>query len=162
MLKADHVNIAHARPQPAAVGRDRGQAAADPELRRAGDGRYGRRPGINLVGLCCTGNELLMRRGVPMAGNHLMQELVMMTGALEAMVVDYQCIMPSVVDVAKCFHTQVISTSDKAKFPGATHIVVRSRRTGLEIGTADRPHGRRGLSRTATPTACASRSSPSG
>ncbi|MCX5998196.1 MAG: carbon monoxide dehydrogenase [Chloroflexi bacterium] len=53
--------------------------------------------GINLVGLCCTGNELMMRRGIPMAGNHLMQELVIMTGALEAMVVDYQCIMPAVV-----------------------------------------------------------------
>ncbi len=78
--------------------------------------------GINIVGLCCTGNELLMRRGVPMAGNHLMQELVLITGALEAMVVDYQCIMPAVVDVAKCYHTKVISTSDKAKFTGATHI----------------------------------------
>jgi carbon-monoxide dehydrogenase catalytic subunit len=78
--------------------------------------------GINVVGLCCTGNEILMRKGVPMAGNHLMQELVMVTGALEAMVVDYQCIMPSVVDVAKCYHTKIISTSDKAKFPGATHV----------------------------------------
>ena len=56
--------------------------------------------GINLVGLCCTGNELLMRRGIPMAGNHLMQELTIMTGALEAMIVDYQCIMPAVTDVA--------------------------------------------------------------
>ncbi len=52
--------------------------------------------GINVVGLCCTGNEMMMRHGIPMAGNHLMQELVMITGALEAMVVDYQCIMPSV------------------------------------------------------------------
>jgi anaerobic carbon-monoxide dehydrogenase catalytic subunit len=63
-----------------------------------------------------------MRKGIPMAGNHLMQELVLMTGALDAMIVDYQCIMPSVVDVAKCFHTVVISTADKAKFTGATHI----------------------------------------
>ena len=63
-----------------------------------------------------------MRRGVPMAGNHLMQELVLITGALEAMVVDYQCIMPSIVDVAKCYHTKIISTSDKAKFTGATHV----------------------------------------
>ncbi len=78
--------------------------------------------GINVVGLCCTGSEMLMRKGVPVAGNHLMQELVLITGALEAMVVDYQCIMPSVVDVAKCYHTKVISTSDKAKFPGATHV----------------------------------------
>jgi len=51
-----------------------------------------------------------------------MQELVLVTGALEAMVVDYQCIMPSIVDVAKCYHTKIISTSDKAKFTGATHI----------------------------------------
>ncbi|MFO7549286.1 MAG: anaerobic carbon-monoxide dehydrogenase catalytic subunit [Acidimicrobiia bacterium] len=89
--------------------------------------------GINLVGLCCTGNELQMRRGIPMAGNHLMQELIIMTGALDAMVVDYQCIMPSVTDVAKCFHTEVISTADKAKFPGATHISFDPHR-GLEIG----------------------------
>lgn len=89
--------------------------------------------GINLVGLCCTGNELLMRRGVPMAGNHLMQELAIMTGALEAMVVDYQCIMPSVTEVARCYHTVVISTADKARFPGAVHVSFDPSR-GLEIG----------------------------
>ena len=107
------------------------QAAADPELvalakKKGADG-------INLVGLCCTGNELQMRKGIPMAGNHLMQELVMVTGALDAMVVDYQCIMPAIIDVAKCFHTAVISTADKAKFPGAIHISFDPQR-GLEIG----------------------------
>ena len=107
------------------------EAASDPELVELARS-YGA-TGINLVGLCCTGNELLMRRGVPMAGNHLMQELAIITGALEAMVVDYQCIMPSVTDVAKCYHTQVISTADKAKFPGATHISFDPHR-GLEIG----------------------------
>ena len=95
-------------------------AAQDPELVELA--RSFGATGINIVGLCCTGNELLMRRGVPMAGNHLMQELVLVTGALEAMVVDYQCIMPSVVDVAKCYHTKIISTADKAKFTGATHV----------------------------------------
>jgi carbon-monoxide dehydrogenase catalytic subunit len=75
-----------------------------------------------------------MRRGIPMAGNHLMQELVIMTGILDAMLVDYQCIMPSVVDTAKCFHTKVISTFDKAKFTGATHISFDPKR-GLDIGT---------------------------
>src|SRR5450759_159430 len=95
-------------------------AAQDPELVELA--RSLGATGINVVGLCCTGNEMLMRRGVPMAGNHLMQELVLITGALEAMVVDYQCIMPSIVDVAKCYHTKIISTSDKAKFPGATHV----------------------------------------
>jgi carbon-monoxide dehydrogenase catalytic subunit len=77
--------------------------------------------GINLVGLCCTGNELLMRRGVAMAGNHLMTELILTTGAVDMMIVDYQCIMPSVASVAACYHTKMISTSDKAQFPGMTH-----------------------------------------
>lgn len=107
------------------------QAAADPELVQMAKDRGA--DGINLVGLCCTGNELQMRRGIPMVGNHLMQELVLLTGALDAMIVDYQCIMPSVTDVAKCFHTEVISTADKAKFTGATHISFDPRR-GLEIG----------------------------
>jgi carbon-monoxide dehydrogenase catalytic subunit len=78
--------------------------------------------GINLVGLCCTGNEVLMRKGIPMAGNHLLQELVILTGAVEAMVVDYQCIMPSVGQVATCYHTRLITTSPKAKFPHAQHL----------------------------------------
>ena len=107
------------------------QAARDPELQKLAKEQGAK--GINLVGLCCTGNELQMRRGIPMAGNHLMQELVIMTGALEAMVVDYQCIMPAVVEVAKCFHTRIISTFDKAKFTGATHITFDPRR-GVEIG----------------------------
>jgi len=107
------------------------QAAADPELVKMAKGLGAE--GINLVGLCCTGNELQMRHGVPMAGNHLMQELVLLTGALDAMVVDYQCIMPSVTDVAKCFHTVVISTADKAKFTGATHVSFDPHH-GLEIG----------------------------
>src|SRR3990172_1108204 len=107
------------------------QASREPELIELATAKGA--AGINLVGLCCTGNELLMRRGVPMAGNHLIQELVIMTGALEAMVVDYQCIMPAVTDVAKCFHTQVISTADKAKFPGALHISFDPKQ-GIEIG----------------------------
>ncbi len=107
------------------------RAAQDPELQELAEEKGA--AGINLVGLCCTGNELQMRRGLPMAGNHLMQELAIMTGALEAMLVDYQCIMPAVTDVAKCFHTEVISTFDKAKFTGATHISFDPER-GIEIG----------------------------
>ena len=78
--------------------------------------------GINLVGVCCTGNELLMRRGIAMAGNHLMTELILSTGAVEMMIVDYQCIMPSIGKVASCYHTKMISTSDKAQFPQMEHI----------------------------------------
>ncbi|WP_022666710.1 anaerobic carbon-monoxide dehydrogenase catalytic subunit [Desulfospira joergensenii] len=77
--------------------------------------------GINLAGVCCTGNELLMRRGIAMAGNHLMTELILTTGAVDMMIVDYQCIMPSIGKVASCYHTRMVSTSDKAKFPGMEH-----------------------------------------
>lgn len=78
--------------------------------------------GINLAGLCCTGNELMMRKQIPMAGNHLMTELVMVTGVVEAIIIDYQCIMPALADVAKCYHTKLFSTSDKAKFPSVKHV----------------------------------------
>jgi carbon-monoxide dehydrogenase catalytic subunit len=78
--------------------------------------------GINLAGLCCTGNELAMRRKIPMAGNHLMTELVMVTGAVESIIVDYQCIMPALGQVAQCYHTKLYSTSDKAKFPFMEHV----------------------------------------
>ncbi|MDD1734543.1 MAG: anaerobic carbon-monoxide dehydrogenase catalytic subunit [Methanothrix sp.] len=78
--------------------------------------------GINVAGMCCTGNEVLMRHGVPVAGNFLQQELAVATGAVEAMIVDVQCIMPALGALAGCFHTKFISTSPKAKFPGALHM----------------------------------------
>lgn len=78
--------------------------------------------GINLMGMCCSGNELLMRHGVPIAGNFLQQEMVIATGAVEAMVVDYQCIMQGIVEASKHFHTKVITTSNRVKITGATHI----------------------------------------
>ncbi len=78
--------------------------------------------GVNLAGICCTANEILMRQGVPAAGNFLHQELSIMTGAVEAMVVDVQCIMQALVGLAENFHTKVITTSPKVKIKGATHI----------------------------------------
>lgn len=78
--------------------------------------------GINLAGICCTANEILMRQGIPAAGNFLHQELAILTGAVEAMVVDVQCVMQALVSLAQNFHTLVITTSPKAKIKGATHI----------------------------------------
>lgn len=78
--------------------------------------------GINLAGICCTANEILMRHGVPLAGNMLQQELAIITGAVEAMVVDIQCVMQSLPSVAECYHTKVITTSPKAHIPGALHL----------------------------------------
>jgi carbon-monoxide dehydrogenase catalytic subunit len=95
-------------------------ASQDPEIieyaRAAGA------KGVNLSGICCTANEILMRQGIPAAGNFLHQELAILTGAVEAMVVDVQCVMQALVSLADNFHTQVITTSPKVRIKGAVHI----------------------------------------
>ena len=78
--------------------------------------------GINLAGVCCTGNEILMRRGIPVAAGFIQQEMALATGAVEAMVVDVQCVMQSVSEVAKNFHTDIITTNYRAKMPDSVHI----------------------------------------
>lgn len=78
--------------------------------------------GINLGGMCCTANEVLMRHGIPTAGGFTNQELGIMTGLVDAISVDVQCIMPAIAELSKKFHTKVITTSEKAKIPGAVHI----------------------------------------
>jgi len=88
--------------------------------------------GINLAGICCTANEILMRHGIPLAGNFLQQELAVATGAVEAMIVDVQCIMPAMGQLTECFHTRLISTSPKAKFPFAEHVAFEESRA-MEI-----------------------------
>jgi len=95
-------------------------AAQDPEL--VALAKQMGAEGINVAGICCTGNEVLMRHGIPIAGNFLHQELAVMTGAVEAVVVDVQCIFPALADLSACYHTKFISTSPKAKFPGAVHM----------------------------------------
>ncbi len=91
-----------------------------PEIQQAAVAVGARR--VNVVGLCCTGNEVLARQGVGMAGNGAQSELAVMTGAVDAMVVDVQCIYPALADLAHCFHTRLVGTSDQAKIPGAVHI----------------------------------------
>ncbi|KJR99896.1 MAG: carbon monoxide dehydrogenase [Peptococcaceae bacterium BRH_c4a] len=78
--------------------------------------------GIKLMGICCTGNEVLMRHGVPIVTSFSSQEYAIATGAIDAMVVDVQCIMPAVRNAAECFHTRIITTSPIAKIPGSYHI----------------------------------------
>jgi carbon-monoxide dehydrogenase catalytic subunit len=78
--------------------------------------------GINLAGVCCTGNEILMRRGIPVAAGFIQQEMALATGAVEAMVVDVQCVMQAVSEVAKNFHTDIITTNYRAKMPDSVHI----------------------------------------
>jgi len=119
VLKAEEVNIVVHGHEPV-LSDMIVQAAKEEELLAAA--REKGAAGINVCGMCCTGNEILMRHGVPVAGNFLQQELAVVTGAVEAMVVDVQCIMPSLPTVAACYHTRVISTSPKARFPGAEHV----------------------------------------
>ena len=75
-----------------------------------------------LSGVCCTSNEVAMRRGIPMAGNFLQQENVVLTGACEAIVVDVQCIFPALGPLSKCFHTKFITTSPIAQMPDSDFI----------------------------------------
>ena len=78
--------------------------------------------GITISGVCCTSNEVTMRRGIPMAGNFLNQENVVLTGACEAIVVDVQCIFPALGPLSKCFHTKFITTSPIAQIPDSDFI----------------------------------------
>ncbi|MBI4495462.1 MAG: anaerobic carbon-monoxide dehydrogenase catalytic subunit [Deltaproteobacteria bacterium] len=95
-------------------------ASQDPEIQAYAKSKGAK--GINLAGMCCSANEVLMRHGVPVAGNFLQQELAIVTGAVDAMVVDVQCEMQSLVEVAKTYHTKVITTNSRAKMQGAEHI----------------------------------------
>lgn len=95
-------------------------AANDPEV--TAYAKEAGAEGVQLAGLCCTANEILMRRGVPVAGNFHQQELAIITGAVEMMVTDVQCVMPSLPTVASHYHTEIISTTDIAKTIGATHM----------------------------------------
>ncbi len=86
--------------------------------------------GITISGVCCTSNEVAMRRGIPMAGNFLQQENVVLTGACEAIVVDVQCIFPALGPLSKCFHTKFITTSKIAQMPDSEFIHFNAQTAG--------------------------------
>jgi len=93
--------------------------------------------GINLVGMCCSGNEQLIRRGIPHAGNFMQCDQAIITGAVDAMMVDVQCIQQGLADLSKCYHTKFITTNPRCKIEGATHIEFHgthhARQVGLEL-----------------------------
>jgi carbon-monoxide dehydrogenase catalytic subunit len=105
-------------------------AAQDPEMIEYAKSKGAK--GITMAGICCTANEAIMRQGVPLAGNFLQQELAILTGAVDIMVVDIQCIMQGIVKIAENYQTEIITTSPKVKITGATHIEFDERRA-LEI-----------------------------
>jgi len=94
------------------------QVADDPDLNEQAR-KAGASGGINVVGVCCTGNEVMMRHKIPLATSSVSQETAILTGALDAMVVDYQCIMPSLASVADCFHTNLVTTMPISRIQGA-------------------------------------------
>jgi anaerobic carbon-monoxide dehydrogenase catalytic subunit len=112
ILREDHVNIIIHGHEPL-LSEMIVQAAELPEMVAYAKEKGAK--GIQLGGICCTANEILIRHGVPLAGNYLQQELAIITGAVEAMVVDVQCIMENVANVAKCFHTKIITTNPRAR-----------------------------------------------
>ena len=119
VLKKDEVNIVVHGHEPT-LSEMVVQASRDPELVKLAQSKGAK--GILVGGICCTANEVLMRQGAPVVGNFLHQELAVATGAVDVMLVDVQCIMPSLVEHAGRFHTKVITTSKKAKIQGATHM----------------------------------------
>ncbi|HLF01181.1 MAG TPA: anaerobic carbon-monoxide dehydrogenase catalytic subunit [Anaerolineales bacterium] len=119
VLKEDEVNIVLHGHEPT-LSEMIVRAATEPEIIDYAKSKGAN--GINLAGICCTSNEILLRQGVPSAGNFLHQELALLTGAVEAMVVDVQCIMQALPNLAEKFHTKFITTSPKVKITGGLHI----------------------------------------
>jgi anaerobic carbon-monoxide dehydrogenase catalytic subunit len=140
VLKADEVNILVHGHEPT-LSDVMVAAARDPELLAEAAAKGAK--GINLAGICCTANEILMRHGIPIAGNFLQQELAVMTGAVDVMLVDVQCVFPALTEMQKCFHTKIVSTSSKATFRLRAYRVPRRSRYGN--GQEDYPLGHRQL-----------------
>ncbi|HYW81034.1 MAG TPA: hypothetical protein VE890_15745, partial [Thermoguttaceae bacterium] len=119
VMRDDHVNVLVHGHEPT-LSEMVVAASSDPEMLALAKEKGAK--GIIVAGICCTANEILMRQGAPVAGNFMHQELALATGACELMLVDVQCMMPSLSDVVEHFHTKLITTSAKAKMRNATHI----------------------------------------
>jgi carbon-monoxide dehydrogenase catalytic subunit len=118
VLREDTVNVVVHGHEPA-LSEMLAAVSRDPEVLERAE-KAGAK-GLTLAGICCTANEVLMRHGIPVAGNFLQQELAIVTGAVEMMITDVQCVMASLPEVARSYHTTVVSTSELARTPGAEH-----------------------------------------
>jgi carbon-monoxide dehydrogenase catalytic subunit len=119
VFKEDHVNLVVHGHEPS-FAEMLVIASEDPEITAYAKSKGAK--GVNLVGMCCTANEILVRHGIATAGGFLQQELGILTGMVEAMVVDVQCIMPAIGELSKKFHTKIITTTNKGKMKDAVHI----------------------------------------
>jgi anaerobic carbon-monoxide dehydrogenase catalytic subunit len=130
VLKEDHVNIIiHGHepllPELIAV------VVQEPDIIQYAQNKGAK--GIQLAGMCCSANEILMRHGIPVAGNYLQQELAIVTGAVDAMVVDVQCEMQALANVSACYHTKLITTDPRARIEGETMHIPFDEHHGLDV-----------------------------
>ncbi|MDD3580563.1 MAG: anaerobic carbon-monoxide dehydrogenase catalytic subunit [Desulfobacca sp.] len=130
VLKEDHVNIiihGHEPVLPEMIY----VASQEPEMVQYAQNKGAK--GVQLAGMCCSANELLMRHGIPVAGNYLQQELAITTGAVDAMIVDVQCEMQSLANVASCYHTKLITTDPRARIEGETMHIPMDEHHAMDI-----------------------------
>ena len=130
VLKEDQVNLIVHGHEPL-LSEMIAMASSLPEI--VAEARKAGAQGVNVAGICCTANELLVRHGIPVAGNFLSQELAIATGAVDVMCVDVQCIMQGLTQIARCYHTQLVTTSEKARLEGVEHIQMEEGKA-LEVG----------------------------
>jgi carbon-monoxide dehydrogenase catalytic subunit len=130
VLKEDQVNLVVHGHEPL-LSEMVAMAASEPELIE--EAKEAGAEGLNVAGICCTANELVMRHGIPMAGNFLSQELAVSTGAVDLMCVDIQCIMQGLADLVPHYHTKLITTSEKARMQGVEHVQMDEEKA-LEVG----------------------------
>jgi carbon-monoxide dehydrogenase catalytic subunit len=96
------------------------ESANDPVLLKAAEEAGA--SGINLLGMCCSGAEMLSRHGIPHAGNFMSTEAIMASGAVDALGVDVQCIKQGLAKVADCYGTKLFTTNPRCRIEGVEHI----------------------------------------
>ena len=119
VLKEDHVNVIVHGHEPNLF-ESMIESVGEPTLVQAAKAAGAK--GINLCGMCCSGAEVLVRHGIPHAGNFMSTETILVTGAVDAMCVDVQCIKQGLVKVADCYGTKLITTNPRCHIEGALHI----------------------------------------
>ncbi|WP_153114772.1 anaerobic carbon-monoxide dehydrogenase catalytic subunit [Rhodocyclus tenuis] len=128
-LDPDYVNIAihgHSPVLPMTIV----EAGDDPEFQQLA--RDAGAKGIRFFGICCSGLSSLYRHGgISPLANAVGAELVLGTGAIDLWVADVQDVYPGIMEVAKCFHTRVVTTSDSCRLPGAEHIAFDHQHSNL-------------------------------
>ncbi|MBN1106639.1 MAG: anaerobic carbon-monoxide dehydrogenase catalytic subunit, partial [Deltaproteobacteria bacterium] len=118
-LKEDHVNIIIHGHEPNLF-ESMLDSVNDPGLIQAA--KEAGAKGINLLGMCCSGAEMMSRHGIPHAGNFMSTEAILITGAVDAMGVDVQCIKQGLGKVAECYKTKLFTTNPRCHIEGVEHI----------------------------------------